>query len=136
MIYLLDTTAISDWMNENPSLDSHMAGLLPTDQVVICPIVRGEVLFGIARMPSGKNRQRLETRSNLALKVFPCEPTPENAGDFYAKIRLDQELKGLSLSANDLWIAATTLSLGATLVSRDADYGRIDGFPVEDWSKV
>lgn len=136
MIYLLDTTAISDWMNENPSLGRHLTSLPPTDRVVICPMVRGEVLFGIACLPSGKNRQRLEARATLALKVFPCEPTPENAADYYARVRLDQEQKGLSLSANDLWIAATTLALGANLVSRDADYGRIERFPVEDWSTV
>ncbi|MBI1742605.1 hypothetical protein HYR54_06000 [Candidatus Acetothermia bacterium] len=36
---------------------------------------------------------------------------------------------------NDLWIAATTVSLGATLVTSDSDFQRIDGLKVEDWTR-
>jgi predicted nucleic acid-binding protein len=47
---------------------------------------------------------------------------------------LEQERKGLSLSANDLWIAATALALGAKLVTRDSDYAKIEGLPTENWT--
>ena len=43
--------------------------------------------------------------------------------------------KGLSLDENDLWIAATAMSLGATLVSRDTDFHRVDGLDLTDWTK-
>lgn len=135
MIYLLDTTTVSDWINEHPRIDARLAGLSDRDQVIICPIVRGEVLFGIARMSPGKNRQRIESRAALAFRAFPCRPTPESAGDFYSQVRREQQQKGLSLGANDLWIAATVLALDARLVSRDTDFGRIEDFPVEDWTK-
>ncbi len=134
MIYLLDTTAISDWMNEKPSIDSHLAKLDLTDNVVVCPTVRGEVLYGVARVAPGRRRQRLEIRAGLAFKAFPCEPMPKSAGDFYAQIRIEQERLGLSLGANDLWVAATAKALSATLVTRDTDYGKIGGLSVEDWS--
>ncbi len=39
------------------------------------------------------------------------------------------------MDENDLWIAATALSLGATLVTRDSDYEGIEGLQIEDWSK-
>jgi predicted nucleic acid-binding protein len=43
---------------------------------------------------------------------------------------LAQQQSGLVLNENDLWIAATALALGATLVSRDTDFSRIDGLLV------
>lgn len=135
MTYLLDTTTISDWMDEVPRIDAHLAGLPTEDRVVICPIVRGEILFGIARLPAGRRRQRLELRAAHAFAAFPCESTPEGAGDFYARVRLEQERKGLALGGNDLWIVATAMALKATLVSSDSDFGRIEGFSVEDWTR-
>jgi predicted nucleic acid-binding protein len=38
--------------------------------------------------------------------------------------------RGLTLDENDLWVAATALALGATLVSRDRGFVGIDGLPV------
>jgi predicted nucleic acid-binding protein len=40
----------------------------------------------------------------------------------------------LTLDENDLWIAATARALGAVLVSRDADFARVDGLSTEDWT--
>ncbi|HUE24770.1 MAG TPA: PIN domain-containing protein [Bryobacteraceae bacterium] len=36
----------------------------------------------------------------------------------------------MALDENDLWIAATAISLGATLVSRDRDFEGIEGLRV------
>ena len=49
------------------------------------------------------------------------EPVPERAGDLYAAVKLARQQRGLTLDENDLWVAATTLALGATLVSRGSD---------------
>ena len=102
----------------------------PSDRVVICPIIRGEVLFGIARLPAGKRRIRLEEASRRRLAVLPCEPIPEGAADHYAALKLVRQQRGLTLDENDLWVAATALALGATLVSRDRDFEGIDGLKV------
>jgi predicted nucleic acid-binding protein len=134
VIYLLDTTSVSAWMNEHPALAVRLAALSSSDSTIICPIVRGEIIFGLMRLPPGKRRQRLEARAMAALAKFGCQPVPESAGDHYARIRAQQERKGLALSANDLWIAATAAGLDARLVSTDADFRRIDGFAVEDWT--
>ena len=57
--YLL-TNAISDLMRAPAQVENWMAGLDPGDRVVTCSIVRGEILFGIARLPTGKRRTELE----------------------------------------------------------------------------
>ena len=130
MIYLLDTNAISDLMRADAGIELWMAGLDRRDQVVTCTIVRGEILFGIARLPSGRRRAELEEAGRHFLAAVRCEPVPERAGDFYATVKLARQQRGLALDENDLWVAATALALGATLVSRDGDFRGIEGLPV------
>jgi predicted nucleic acid-binding protein len=51
MNFLFDTTAFSDLMREHPGLDAHLATISPTDdRIVICSVVRGEILYGIGRL--------------------------------------------------------------------------------------
>jgi predicted nucleic acid-binding protein len=64
------------------------------------------------------------------LDAFRCEPIPAQAGDFYAAVKLARQRRGLMLDENDLWVAATALALGATLVSRDRDFAGINGLSV------
>jgi len=134
MTYLLDTNAFSDLMREQPNLRAHVASLPPADQLIICTIVRGEIRYGISRLPAGKKRQDLETKAENLFVSITCEPVPEAAGNHYAEMKLARERKGLRLDENDLWIASTTCALNATLVSRDADFWRVDGLAVQDWS--
>jgi predicted nucleic acid-binding protein len=44
--------------------------------------------------------------------------------------KLSRQQHGLTLDENDLWVAATALALGATLVGRDSDFASIDGLAV------
>jgi predicted nucleic acid-binding protein len=128
--YLLDTNAISDLMRASPQIENWMAGLEQGDRVITCTIVRGEILFGIARLPPGRRRTELEETGGQFLATVRCEAVPERAGDFYAAVKLSRQQRGLTLDENDLRVAATALALGATLVTRDSDFAGIDGLPV------
>ena len=134
MIFLLDTNAFSDLMREHPKLDFRLMNIADDDRIVICPMVRGEIRYGIGRLPQGKRRQRLEAKAARLFITIPCEPVPQAAGDHYAAVKLSRQQKGLALDENDLWIAATALALGAVLISRDTDFQNIDGLIVEDWT--
>ncbi|MBI4530950.1 MAG: type II toxin-antitoxin system VapC family toxin [Candidatus Latescibacteria bacterium] len=130
----MDTTIFSDLMREHPKIDIRLANLPSTDRVVICSVVRGEIRYGIERLPQGKRQQELEAKAAKLFGILPCEPVPEAAGNHYAKIKLTRQQKGLALDENDLWIVATTLALGAVLISRDSDFQHIEGLTVEDWT--
>ena len=103
--YLLDTNAISDLMRAAPGIEHWMAGLDRDDRVVTCTITRGEILFGIARLPAGRRRTELEETGRQFLAVFRCEPVPERAADFYAAVKLARQQRGRTLDENDLWVA-------------------------------
>lgn len=134
MRFLLDTNAFSDLMREHPKVDARLASLSSADRVAICTVVRGEIRYGIERLPRGKRRQALEAKANHLFSALPCEPVPETAGDHYATVKLTRQQKGLSLDENDLWIVATALALGVVLVSRDSDVQQIEGLTVQDWT--
>ena len=133
--YLLDTNAFSALMERHPRMVARVTSATETHRVVTCPIVRGEVRYGLERMPLGRRRLHLEqTAANLFPK-FPCEAISEGAADVYARIKRDAERAGTPLDENDLWVAATALGLGAVLVSADSDFKRIRGLTTEDWTQ-
>jgi predicted nucleic acid-binding protein len=135
VIFFLDTTAFSDLMREEPQTQAHVAGIGAADSVAICSVVRGEIRYGIERLPLGKRREALDAKSRRLFAAIPCEPVPPAAGDQYGQIKAALHMKGLSLDENDLWIAATAISLGATLVTRDSDFHRVDRLALANWSE-
>ena len=133
--YLLDTSTCSLLMQENPRVKGRLDSLTESDYHFTCPIVKGEILFGIGRFPVGKRRQDIEQRANELFADVQCDPIPENVGNVYAQIKVAAQQQGMSLSECDLWIAATALALDAILVASDSDYQRIIGLGLrlENW---
>lgn len=134
MIFLLDTNAFGDLMREHATAEARMAALSTEDRVIICPVVRGEILYGIVRLPQGKRRADLKSKTDQLFASPPCEAILEAAGDHYANVKYAYQSKGLNLDENDLWLAATALASGAALVTRDNDFQQIDGLTVVDWT--
>ncbi len=119
-------------MKADPRIEGWIASLSRADRIVTCTIVRGEILFGIARLPQGKRRTELEATGHQFLNTLRCEPIPERAASIYADLKVARQQRGLSLDENDLWVAATAMTLGATLVTRDDDFAGIPGLAVVD----
>ena len=123
-------------MRDIPKVKGRLNSLAESDYLFTCPIVKGEILFGVARLPAGKRRRDLEQKANELFAQIPCDPIPENVGDTYAQIKVAAQQQGTSLDECDLWIAATALALDAILVTSDSDYQRIAelGLRLEDWA--
>lgn len=135
MAYLIETTTFSLLMRRNPQARARVAALQPADRAVICPVTRGEILYGLARLPQGKRRQDLEAEAAHWFVQLPCLPVPETAGDDYARIKREAEIKGTPLDENDLWLAAMAAASGAVLVTSDRDFQKVTGLSIEDWTR-
>ncbi len=122
-------------MKGNSTVEKAVGDLAPPDEVVICSIVRGEILHGLYRLSDGKKRQTLTARANLHFADFPCTAITREIAGQYAETRSECERNGQCVSDNDLWIAATAQTLNATLITKDSDSGRIEGLRVENWTK-
>ena len=129
---LLDTNAVSDLMRDHPQVKARIgkhAGPLATSVVVV-----GEIRYGLERLPAGKKRTDLESRAHNILAALHVEPVTEPIADAYGRLKASLESRGLNLDDNDLWIAATAITHGHLLVTRDQIFARIPGLQVEDWS--
>ena len=75
-------------MRDIPTVKGRLNSLADSDYLFTCPIVKGEILFGVARLPAGKRRRDLEQKANELFAQIPCDPIPENVGDTYAQIKV------------------------------------------------
>ncbi len=66
-LYLLDTNAVSDVMADHPRVKSRLSK--QSGQIVTCAIVRGEIRYGLERLPFSKRRTKLEAKA-----VVLCGP--------------------------------------------------------------
>lgn len=135
MLYLLDTNALSDAMNEHPAFTSKMAQLHPNDDILTCVTALGEVYFGIERLEDGKRKANLRMKVTEVTRRIACHETPVAAAVHYATIKRQCQKRGRPIDENDLWIAATAAALGAVLISRDLDFSDIAAVPLEDWTR-
>jgi tRNA(fMet)-specific endonuclease VapC len=103
-------------------------------RIIVCTIVRGEILFGLAKMPEGRWQRHLELTAHNLFRRIPCEAVAPPVADWYAETKAELERQGMPLDENDLWIAATCLHLGARLVTSDTDFQRVKNLPTEDWT--
>ena len=133
MIYLLDTSIVSRLMRRDEIVGRRLEGIGKQNTLSISAITRGEILYGIERLPEGKRRDALSAEAERQFAALVCEHITERSAAHYAVLKRNTEQAGTPLDENDLWIAATALSTGATLVVADSDFERLAGVPVENW---
>jgi predicted nucleic acid-binding protein len=129
---LLDTNAVSDLMRDDPQVKARIgrcAVPIATSVVVV-----GELQYGLARLPAGKKRTDLEARAGSILAAIRIDPVTEPVATTYGTLKAAVEGQGLTLDENDLWIAATAIAQGNTLITRDQVLSRVPGLTSEDWS--
>lgn len=131
--FLLDTNIISALMKDRSGTDTARVrqwGLLTPDcTLVTSVVVQCELLFGLARHGS----PRLQAAYEIQMQSLVVLPLDEVVGPHYARLRTHLEQAGTPIGANDTLIAAHAMSLGATLVTADAEFTRVPGLRVENW---
>jgi len=130
MTYLLDTNIIISAMKGVPGVIGRLEKI-PLSALILSPIVLGELEFGAEKSAHvEKNRARLAS----LIENIPTAPLDAGTSRHYGLIRADLEKKGTPIGANDLWIAAQALAIGAVLVTDNVgEFSRVAGLEVENW---
>ena len=133
MKYLLDSNAgIGHLRQTSPAVTQRLSQNPPTD-VVLCSVVLGELLFGVARSAAPK---RVANRALVAAlqQQYLSLPFDDVAAEHYGRIRAHLTTVGTMIGSNDLFIAAIAVANGCTLVTHNTgEFSRVPALTLEDW---
>jgi tRNA(fMet)-specific endonuclease VapC len=128
--YLLDTNIASDMIRNPQGRPARRHRTLGRAGASVSIFVAAELRFGARK----KDNAGLTARIEEFLQSVDVLPFDAPADDFYAVLRSDLERRGLSIGANDMFIAAHALALERILVTdNERDFARIDGLAIENW---
>jgi tRNA(fMet)-specific endonuclease VapC len=129
MRYLLDTNVLSALMREPAGIVTERIRAVGEKAICTSIVVIAEIRYGIEKVRS----RRLAAQLDSILPGISVLPFAQPADQHYAAIRAATEHTGITVSQNDLLIAAQTRALGAALVTDDAIFSRVPGLKVENW---
>ncbi len=125
--YLVDTNIVVAWFaGERPLLDRFEAAA----EVNASVVTLGELVYGA--MKSSRPRENLQRLEQLRNTVALLRCDAETARR-YGELKDELRRKGRPIPENDIWIAATALQHGLTLVTRDSDFEHVEGIDREVW---
>jgi predicted nucleic acid-binding protein len=98
---------VVDWLRRNER------------ELVIDPIVLGELRFGILLLPKGKRRERLERWFDVGVRGLHCLPWNAATGLRWAQLLAKLRASGTAMPIKDSLVAATALAHDLTVVTRN-----------------
>jgi predicted nucleic acid-binding protein len=130
--YLVDANVLSE-----PTKPSPHAGVIDwlrrnEREIVVDPIILGEARFGILLLPRGKRRTRLEQWFDAGVGRLHCLPWEAEIGLRWASLLARLRATGRAMPIKDSMIAATALTHGLTIVTRNRVDFEKAGVPIVD----
>jgi predicted nucleic acid-binding protein len=117
--FLVDANVLSEPTKGAP--DANVVEWLRRNErdLVVDPVVLGEVRFGILLLPKGKRRTGLETWFQAGVGRLHCLPWEAETGLRWAALLASLRASGRAMPVKDSLIAATALVHGLTVVTRN-----------------
>jgi tRNA(fMet)-specific endonuclease VapC len=130
MRYLLDTNVFIAAMKGVDPVRRRLEQTALSD-LLLSPVVLGELELGVE-----KSAYREKNAARLAALVEQIElvSIDGEVSRQYAWVRAQLERRGTPIGANDYWIAAQALALGAVVVTdNQSEFRRVPGLITENW---
>lgn len=135
---LLDTNVISELMRPKPEPRVlAWANCLDPEAVAITAMNEAEILHGLARLPAGERQLQLQQSwEELVNELFRGRilPFTSEAAHWYAAVLRQRERLARPMATADAVIAATALTHGVALATRNVDdFKGIDLMVINPW---
>jgi hypothetical protein len=117
--YLVDANILSEATKPQPQAKIIQWLRDNEADLTVDPIILGEIRFGIHLLPASARRRRLEKWFSRGVERIHCLPWDAATGLRWAKLLADLRKSGRSMPIKDSLIAATALTHGLTVATRD-----------------
>ncbi len=130
---LIDTGVLIAYERGDSNLGQKIAERHEGD-LFLSVITASELLHGVWRAASEAIRARRTAVVEAALDKFPILDIDLQTARVHAQIRAHLSVQGLPIGPHDLWIAATAITHGLTLVTtNEREFSRVPGLLMERW---
>jgi predicted nucleic acid-binding protein len=116
--FLVDANVLSEPTRAEPSIKVVEWLSRHERQLVVDPIVVGELRFGILLLERGRRRQRLERWFEQGVARLVCLAWDAATGLRWAQLLADLRHRGQAMPVKDSMIAATALTHGLAVATR------------------
>lgn len=124
MKYLVDANVLSEGTKPQPVRVAIEWLLAHETEIVVNPIILGELRFGILQLPAGRRRARLEQWFAGGLKRLYVVEIEAATAEVWATLLVELRRKGRSMAVKDSLIAATARQYGLMIATRNTKHFR------------
>lgn len=130
-MYLLDTNACIRILNNSSSTLVAQLQQHKPDDVFLCSVVKGELVYGAFRSTHPAKNLRVLQKFFEPFVSFPFD---DQCSLIYGRIRSDLTRNGKIIGPNDLLIASIAICNHLTLVTANTrEFERVAGLSLENW---
>lgn len=127
---ILDTNAFIRLAASDPD---EALPFLQRGGIVLCAPVLGELLYGAQNSKRPEENLAAIERIRLACRFQPID---QGVCEEYGRVRARLRAAGRPIPENDVWIAATAISLGLPLVTDDRHFRYVPGLTASSFDQA
>lgn len=131
---LIDTSILIEHERGRLNLAPHLARRRDEEEIFLSVVTASELLHGVHRAVQPEVRMKRSAFVEGLLERFPLLPLDLATARVHAQVWAELARSGKMIGPNDLWIAATALAHGLTMVTAIIrEFNRVPGLVVEVW---
>ena len=119
MKYLVDANVLSETTRQSPSAEVIDWLRRHEEDLVVDPIILGELHFGLLLLPKSKRRAALEQWFLTTVRSIPCLPWTADTSLRWSSLLAALRKRGRAMPIKDSLIAASALEHDLTVVTRN-----------------
>ena len=132
MRFLVDANVLSEATKLSPNRRVVEWLRVNEREIAVDPVILGEIRFGILLLPRGNRRRRLESWFEGGVKRIQCVDWDAETGLRWAQLLADLRKGGLAMPIKDSLIAATALTHGLAIATRNQRDFAVTGVSLVD----